>query len=245
MLFVGPSGVGKTLIAKIYAKELVGTTNFIRLDMSEYSDSISVNKILGSSPGYVGYDDNKNILEEIRNNPNAIILLDEIDKAHPKVINLFYQILDEGKIKDAKGNIIRFDNNIIIMTSNVGYEVNSVGFNNNNSKSLSSLKNTFNTSFINRIDDVITFNKLTKEDIKKIIKLKLDKLKNKYQEKEIILNFSNTLIENIMNKSNYQEFGARKIDKIINGNIEDEIIDKIINNEVNIELDSLKEKNTI
>jgi len=232
ILFVGSSGIGKS-------------NNFIRIDMSEYADSASVNKIIGSSPGYVGYDDNKNILEEIRNHPSSVLLLDEIDKAHPKVINLFYQILDEGKIKDAKGNIIRFDNVIVMMTTNIGYEVNSVGFNSQNSKTLSNLNNYFNTAFINRIDDIIIFNKLSKNDLKKIIKLKLDNLKNKYQNKNINLKFTNNLIEDIIDKSNYCEFGARKVDKIIAGYIENEIIDKIINKEVDIKITNIKEKNAI
>ena len=127
-LFVGPSGTGKTALSKIYADFLVGGKNLIRLDMSEYADATSVNKILGSAPGYLGYDDNKNILEEIKNKPYSVILLDEIEKAHPQVINLFYQILDDGLIKDSKGNMIKFNNNIIIMTSNIGYEKNNVGF---------------------------------------------------------------------------------------------------------------------
>lgn len=160
LLFMGPSGIGKTLISKIYAKNLVGEDNFIRLDMSEYSDVTSINKIIGSSPGYVGYDDNKNILEEVRNKPNSVILLDEIDKAHPKVINLFYQILDEGKLKDSKGNIVRFDNSIIIMTSNIGFEKNVVGFNDDKRGAVSKLKEYFNLAFINRIDNIIVFNKL-------------------------------------------------------------------------------------
>ena len=108
MLFVGPSGVGKTKLASEYAKYLVGEKNFIRIDMSEFSESVSINKIIGSSPGYVGYDDNNNVLEEIRNKPNSVILLDEIDKAHPNVINLFYQALDEGVMKDSKGNLVKF-----------------------------------------------------------------------------------------------------------------------------------------
>ena len=117
-------------MAKEYANILVGADNLIRMDMSEYSDSTAVNKILGSSPGYIGYDDNKNILEEIRNKPNSVLLLDEIDKAHPNVINLFYQILEEGKIKNSKGREVRFNNVVVIMTSNIGFEKNGIGFNN-------------------------------------------------------------------------------------------------------------------
>ena len=238
LMFVGPSGVGKSLLAKIYAKELVGINNLIRLDMSEYSDSMSINKIIGSAPGYVGYDDNKNILEEIRNKPNSVILLDEIDKAHPKIINLLYQILDEGEIKDAKGNTIKFNNNLIIMTTNVGYENNSVGFNiEHENQILSSLKSEFKVAFINRIDGIINFNKLTEENIKKIIKNELVKLKNKYSKYKI--NISNNVIKEVISLSNYEEFGARKINKIIVSNIENIIIDNIIDNKKEINIDTI------
>ena len=238
LMFVGPSGVGKSLLAKIYAKELVGINNLIRLDMSEYSDSMSINKIIGSAPGYVGYDDNKNILEEIRNKPNSVILLDEIDKAHHKIINLLYQILDEGEIKDAKGNTIKFNNNLIIMTTNVGYENNSVGFNiEHENQILSSLKSEFKVAFINRIDGIINFNKLTEENIKKIIKNELVKLKNKYSKYKI--NISNNVIKEIINLSNYEEFGARKINKIIVSNIENIIIDNILDNKKEINIDTI------
>jgi len=238
LLLAGPTGVGKSLISKIYACELVGDKNFIRLDMSEYSDSMSVNKIIGSAPGYVGYDDNKNILEEIRNKPNSVILLDEIDKAHPKIINLLYQILDEGEIKDAKGNTVKFNNNIIIMTTNVGFEQNSVGFNQKeDDKVISALKNEFKLAFINRIDDIIVLNKLSEKDIKLIIKNKLKKLKDKYSKYNITI--SNNVINELIKLSNYHDFGARKIDKIIVSNLENIIIDNIINNVVEIEINSI------
>ncbi len=227
MLLVGPTGVGKSLIAKCYGSLLGGKDNVIRLDMSEYSDVTSVNKFVGSAPGYVGYDDNKNVLEEIRNKPNAVIILDEIEKAHPKVINLFYQILDEGRITDSKGNVIRFDNNIILMTSNVGYEVNLVGFNEMKEDNIiSSLKKEFSVSFINRIDDIITFNRLKLDDIKLIINKKLDLVKNKYNDLDI--SFDNDVINTIVDKANFKEFGARQIDKIISKDIENIIIDSII-----------------
>lgn len=228
VLFVGPTGVGKTMLSKIFSDCLVGEENYIRLDMSEYSDSTSINKIIGSSPGYVGYDDNKNVLEEIRNKPNAIILLDEIEKAHSSVINLFYQILDYSKIKDSKGNIIRFDNNIIIMTSNVGFEKNKVGFTELKTDNIiSNLKNEFSNSFINRIDEIIVFNSLTEEDVTKIVKNKINRLKEKYKDK-IKVTISNNTIKNIVNYSNYNVFGARRVDKIIDKYIENIIIDAII-----------------
>lgn len=243
LLFVGASGVGKTMLSKLFAKYTVGLDNFIRLDMSEYSDATSINKIMGSSPGYVGYDDNKNILEEIRNKPNAIILLDEIEKAHPLVINLLYQILDYGKIKDSKGNIIRFDNNIIIMTSNIGYNENKVGFNElNKNNIINSLKNELSISFINRIDDIIIFNNLSEEIISKIIKNKINTIKNKYKDKIKVL-ISNKVINDIVTESNYNIFGARRIDKIISNKIENNIIDAIIENKTEIKIKELEKIN--
>ena len=240
LLFVGASGVGKTMLSKLFANYTVGLDNFIRLDMSEYSDATSINKIMGSSPGYVGYDDNKNILEEIRNKPNAIILLDEIEKAHPLVINLLYQILDYGKIKDSKGNIIRFDNNIIIMTSNIGYNENKVGFNElNKNNIINSLKNELSISFINRIDDIIVFNNLSEEIISKIIKNKINTIKNKYKDKIKVL-ISNKVINDIVTESNYNIFGARRIDKIISNKIENNIIDAIIENKTEIKIKELE-----
>lgn len=242
VMMVGPSGVGKTLLAKNYASLLVGEDNFIRMDMSEYSDSTSVNKILGSAPGYVGYDDNKNILEEVRNKPNSVILLDEIDKAHHSVINLFYQILEEGKIKNSKGVTVRFNNTIIIMTSNVGFEKNSIGFNKvNDNMMINSLKSYFSTSFINRIDSVMIFDRLSEDDIRKIINNKLSEVSNRFS--SIKINYADSLISEIISESNYNEFGARKLDKIISKGIENIIIEAIINNDKEVFIDSLNKQN--
>lgn len=236
LLFAGPSGVGKTYLAKEYAKILVGENNFIRLDMSEYSDSYSVNKILGSSPGYVGYEDNRNVLEEVRNKPNSVILLDEIDKAHSSVINLFYQILEEGKIKNAKGVTVRFNNVVIIMTSNVGFERNGIGFSKNDDCS-TSLKNRFSTAFINRLDSVMSFNRLSKENIEIIIGNKLDMLSRKYD--NIGITYADDIVSLISEKADYYNFGARKIDKIISRGIENYIIEATIENRKDIYIDKL------
>lgn len=243
-LFVGPSGTGKTVLSKIYADFLVGGKNLIRLDMSEYADATSVNKILGSAPGYLGYDDNKNILEEIKNKPYSVILLDEIEKAHPQVINLFYQILDDGLIKDSKGNMIKFNNNIIIMTSNIGYEKNNVGFNNKTESTiLTELKNELSLSFVNRIDNIILFNHLTEENIRVIIKNKINNLKKKYS--NVTIKISKNVINEIIELSNYYDFGARKVDKIIKIKIENVIIDSILDNKNTIFITSLKKKQGI
>lgn len=242
-LFMGSSGVGKTLTSKIFASSLVGEDNFIRLDMSEFSDSTSVNKIVGASAGYVGYDDNRNVLEEIRNKPYSVLLLDEIDKANINVINLFYQILDEGMIKDAKGNVVRFDNVVIIMTTNIGFNKNSVGFNDNKVDALSRLREYFNVSFVNRIDNVIMFNKLCYDDIKKIVLRKLDLIRSKYS--NVNISISDKCVDSIVSSSKYEEFGARRIDKIINSRIEKVIIDKIIDGESDVSIDSINKMLTL
>jgi len=244
MMFVGSSGVGKSALAKEYAKMLVGEDNFIRLDMSEYSDSTSVNKILGSSPGYVGYDDNKNILEEIRNKPNSVLLLDEIDKAHPSVINLFYQILEEGKIKNSKGVTVRFNNVVIIMTTNIGFENNYIGFNGECEGTITAaLKNSFTKSFVNRIDNVIEFNRLSESDIETIIRFRLEDLKEKYV--NIKFDYSDNLVNDIINKSEFHDYGARKVNKIIVKYVENEIIDGIINNEKCLCVEFLENKRNL
>lgn len=223
--FVGPTGVGKTNLAKVYSKELLGLDNFIRLDMSEYSDSTAINKIIGSSPGYVGYQDNNTVITRLKDKPNSILLLDEIDKANPSVINLLYQILDEGQLTDAQNNTVNLNNLTIIMTSNLGYEETKVGFNNVEKVALkSSLKQKFPPSLINRIDTIIQFNYLTEKDITIIIKNKLKDLKNKYPD----FTYSNKLINDIIKESNYKEYGARRISKIIDTKIENQIIDKLI-----------------
>ena len=239
LMFNGSSGVGKTKLATIYGN-LISKQKIIKLDMSEYSDASSISKFTGSTAGYVGYDDNKYILSKIKDNPNALIILDEIDKAHPKILNLLYQILEEGSILDAKNNIINFNNNIIIMTTNIGNNSNNIGFNQNNNKINNELKETFSIPFLNRIDEIIKFNNLKKEDIQKIIKIKINNLKNKFKEANITL--TKNIIDEITEESNYQEFGARKIDKIIKNHLENIIIDNIIIDNYNINIDSIFSK---
>ena len=176
LLFSGPSGVGKTKLATTYAK-LISKGKIIKLDMSEFSDTTSINKFLGSSAGYIGYDDNKYVLNLIKDNPTSVIIMDEIDKAHPKIINLLYQMLDEGTIKDAKNNTINLNNNIIIMTTNKGTETQEIGFISNQNKNIKELKETFNIALLNRIDNIVSFKNLNKQSINKIINININNLR--------------------------------------------------------------------
>ena len=237
LLFCGPSGVGKTMLSKTFASHIFN--NIIKLDMSEYSEPHSISKIIGSPAGYVGYNDNKNVLDKIKNNPFCVLILDELEKAHSNIINLFFQVLDEGIIKDASGNIVNMKNSIIIMTSNVGYEKMTIGFNNKNT---GKIKEVFGIPFVNRIDSIINFNKLTKEDIMKIIKKKIIHLKNKY--KDIKITIAKNVYEEIIQESNYEEFGARKIDKIIKQYLENQIINKVIDKKNTVIIKFLREKQT-
>lgn len=235
IMFSGPSGVGKTELAKIFGKNLVGESNVIKLDMSEFRESHSVSRLLGAPPGYVGYSDNQNILEEIRNKPYSILIVDEIEKANETVINLFYQILDEGQIKDATGKTIRFDNVVIVITTNVGFNDINIGFNKATLETtLSSLKEHFSTSFINRLDNIVVFNKLTEEVINKLIDKKITLLREKYLKRNVKVKINKKVKEEILELSNYNEFGARKIDQIIKTKVEDKIIEDILNNKENI-----------
>lgn len=239
-LLVGPTGVGKTALVKEYAEVFYGKDHLIRLDMSEYKESFTVSKIIGSPPGYVGYSDYKNVAEEIKNHPHSVLLLDEIEKAHPSVLHLFLQVLDEGYLKDSKGDIVRFDNVTIFMTSNLGFEHDSVGFQGKSSENvLSSLKEYFSMEFLNRIDQVFVFDPISKETIHKIVEKRLRDVKRRYQEEQIQVSFSPSVVEEIISLSQYEQFGARKVDKIINDKLDLYIIDQILNGEKRIKINTL------
>lgn len=239
-LFVGKTGVGKTKLAKELSKIIGTKNNLIRLDMSEYKEPHSISKIIGSPPGYVGFSNKTSILDEVKTKPNAIILLDEIEKAHNDVINLFLQVLDEGKIKTSNNEEIRFDNNIIIMTSNIGSDKTSIGFNQTKKEIIKEeLKNALSKELVNRIDEVIIFNQLTYENIKEIVKQKLNKMKCNSCLNKMKISFKNNVIEEIIKECNYKEYGARKIDKIINTKLYDVIIEEIINQNDNITIETI------
>ena len=237
-LFVGPSGVGKTLLVKEYAKNYYKKDSLIRLDMSEYKENHSVSKLIGSPPGYVGYDDNKNVFEQIKDNPHSLILLDEIEKASPDVINLFLQILDEGIAKNSKGEEINFTNTTIIMTSNIGCEKRQLGFNNNKNKN-TDINQVLGISFVNRINKIIFFNQMDEETVLKIIRNKINNLRKKYKDKNINLTISKNIEQEIKDLCEYKTYGARKIDKVIYNSLENIIIDNIYNGNKDIKISSI------
>lgn len=239
MMFVGPSGVGKTELAKAFANRI--SNNVIKLDMSEFIEPHSISKLIGSPAGYVGYDDNKNLLEKVKDNPFSVLILDEIEKAHPNIINLLYQVLDEGKLKDSKGEDIYFNNAMIIMTSNIGFMSNNIGFNNKN-KVNNDLKEIFSVPFINRIDNILTFEYLDHNSMIDIVKYRIKKLKNKYKNKGITLKLNNNVLNNIIELSNYREFGARKVEKIIKNDIESTVINEILEGKTTININNIKKE---
>ncbi|MBR2833366.1 MAG: ATP-dependent Clp protease ATP-binding subunit [Bacilli bacterium] len=238
MLFCGPSGVGKTMLAKQFGKNLVGKENVIKIDCSEYKEPHSISKIIGAPPGYVGYNDNANILEEIRNKPYSVLILDEIEKAHDDIVNLFLQILDEGKIKNSKGKTVRFDNVVIILTSNVGFCDGSVGFK-KEKKIFTKLNDKFSIPFMNRVDNVIVFDHLSDEDVLKIVNSTIKKLKDKYKGK-INIRISKKVALALIDKSNYEEYGARKVRKVIRDQIESQIIEALLENKKGVFIKELQ-----
>ena len=226
-LFVGSTGVGKTCLIKEYAKTQVPKNAFIRIDMSEYREEHSISKLIGSPPGYVGYNDQNAVFDRVREYPNSIILLDEIEKAHPSVMKLFLQILDEGIIKDNKGNEIIFKNTLIFMTSNLGSNQSSIGFC-NSKKALHNthLEEYLGVELVNRIDHIWYFKNMSKDVITSIIQSRLENIKK--TRKNIKIKFSTEIVEEIRNMCNYTKFGARKIEKIISEEVDSVIVDQLV-----------------
>ena len=239
-LFVGPTGVGKTLMAKKFSELFIGNNSLITIDMSEYKEEHSISKIIGSPPGYVGYSNKSTVIEEIKNKPYSVILLDEIEKAHPSVINLFLQVLDEGRIKDSEGREARLDHNIFIMTSNIGFTKQTIGFNQNDTAIINErLKEYLSPEIINRIDETLIFNKLSLENVKEIINRKIKLLKAFFKEKGIELKVSKQVIDEISKESRFEEYGARRIDKIIKCEIDDLVIDSLLDGKRNLNIQTI------
>ncbi len=237
-IFVGPTGVGKTELAKTLAYEMFGSEDsIIRVDMSEYMESHSTSKLIGSPPGYVGYDDAGQLTEKVRRKPYSIILLDEIEKAHPDVFNILLQVLDDGKLTDNQGNTVSFENTIIIMTSNAGSNLNnnSIGFGKqtfDKGKIETALKDTFRPEFLNRVDEIVVFDSLTKEQLLQIIDLLLKNTSSALSDKDISLEVSLEAKNYILEKGTDLKYGARPLRRAIQRYIEDPISDMILKSEV-------------
>ena len=230
---LGPTGVGKTEVARSLAEALFDSeSHIIRIDMSEYMERYSVSRLIGAAPGYVGYEEGGQLTEAVRRNPYSIVLFDEIEKAHPDVFNLLLQILDDGRITDSQGRTVDFKNTIIIMTSNLGSDILLENGKNSQSEIDSLLHHTFKPEFLNRIDEIITFNPLSKEVCIKIVDKMLNELNNRLQENKIYIQFTDSLKQYIIDSSFTYDFGARPIKRFISKNIETLIASKIISEEI-------------
>ncbi len=235
-IFVGPTGVGKTELVKQLANDLFNTPDaLIRLDMSEFMEKHSVSRIIGSPPGYVGYDEAGQLTEKIRRKPYAVILFDEIEKAHPDVLNVLLQILDDGEVTDAHGRKVNFENTVIVMTSNAGSDKKegSVGFNKsaneqNRDRVMKALNEFLRPEFINRVDEVVCFNRLSEDNFGDICRIMLDELKESLREKGFTFHYDDEVVRYLTNKSYSAVYGARNLRRTIQKELEDEIAGRII-----------------
>ncbi len=256
-IFAGPTGVGKTELAKALAEQLFGSENdLIRIDMSEYMEKHSVSKIIGAPPGYVGYDDAGQLTEKVRRKPYCVILLDEIEKAHPEVHNILLQILDDGFVKDSHGKMINFQNTIIIMTTNAGSDLNFgvYGFGSSFSQQQSekvqkSLKQIFRPEFLNRVDEVIAFDRLSPSEIREIAKLQLNEYLSEVRANNIEVDITENAIDLIAKEGNDERYGARPIRRYIQKEIENPMATMYLKGEITsgskIKIDEINQKITV
>ena len=248
-LFLGPTGVGKTELSKALAEALFGNEDaIIRVDMSEYMESHSVSKLIGSPPGYVGFDEGGQLTEKVRRKPYSVILFDEVEKAHPDVMNMLLQILDDGRLTDSQGRTVNFKNTVIIMTSNIGARLitdkNTLGFGkqekeesekeyeNTKKDVMGELKKEFRPEFINRIDEIIVFHKLNDEDIKKIIDIMLKQVTKRLEEQGMKVEIGNDVKELIAKKGVDANYGARPLKRAIQNILEDKIAEEILDGKI-------------
>jgi len=235
-IFVGGTGVGKTELVKRLAADMFDSPeSLIRLDMSEFMEKFSVSRIIGSPPGYVGYDEAGQLTEKIRRKPYSVVLFDEIEKAHPDVMNILLQILDDGRITDAQGRTVNFENTIIVMTTNAGSnkKSGSVGFGGSlgdmsRERSMKALSEFLRPEFINRVDEVVCFNQLTEENFRGIAKLMLSELRDVLTERGKTLTWDESLIDYLVNKGYSVTYGARNLRRLIQKEIEDVVAQKVI-----------------
>ena len=235
-IFVGPTGVGKTELVKVLGEELFDATEpLIKVDMTEYMEKHSVSKLIGSPPGYVGFDEAGQLTEKVRRRPYSVVLFDEIEKAHPDVMNILLQILDEGRINDSQGRSVSFENTVIVMTSNAGStdRDTGVGFNKTDSdiakdKAMKALRDFLRPEFLGRIDEIVVFNPLTEENFAGIAGLMLDEMKSPLAEKHISLRYTDEALKTIAHKAYGQKLGARDIRRVIRNEVEDKIAELLI-----------------
>ena len=220
-MFLGPTGVGKTYVTKQLAKNLFDDENLIiRIDMSEYMEKHSVARLIGAPPGYVGYEEGGQLTEKVRRKPYSVILLDEIEKAHPDVFNILLQVLDDGRLTDGKGRLVDFKNTIIIMTSNIGSQYILDG---RKEMVYEELKSRFKPEFLNRLDEIITFNSLDKESVKDIVRLELSKMNDKLKDRLIVIKFGEDVVDYVVNNAYNPNYGARPIRRFIQKELETDI----------------------
>ncbi len=244
-IFLGPTGVGKTELTKALAEFLFDDEKaLIRVDMSEFMEKHAVSKLIGSPPGYVGFEEGSPFAESIRHRPYSVVLFDEIEKAHPEVFNILLQILDNGRLTDAKGRVINFKNTVIIMTSNVGAQyidkMQSIGFSRGDKddygevkeKILAALKDHFRPEFLNRLDDIIIFDVLSKEAIKEIVKIQIALVEKRLKEKEIELSVSSVVVEQLSKEGYNPQYGARPLKRLIQDKILNPVASMMISNKV-------------
>ena len=235
-IFVGPTGVGKTELVKQLATELFDSEDaLIRVDMTEYMEKHSVSKLIGSPPGYVGYDDAGQLTEKVRRKPYCVVLFDEIEKAHPDVLNILLQILDDGRITDSHGKLVSFENTVIVMTSNAGsdWKGSGIGFTESTSKQNKdkvhrALKAIFRPEFLNRVDEIVVFDRLNKEEMRKILGLMLDELSDMLDGKSIKLSVSDNAKDLLVSEAVEEHLGARPLRRLISRKIEDKLSEMII-----------------
>ncbi len=229
-MFLGPTGVGKTEVARSLAYELFDDEkHMIRIDMSEYMEKYSVSRLIGAAPGYVGYEEGGQLTEKVRRNPYSIVLFDEIEKAHPDVLNLLLQILDEGRLTDSNGRTVNFKNTIIIMTSNVGSEY---VLSNEEDKITSELNKYFRPEFLNRLDEIIVFNKLNKEDLGEILDNILSEIEHRLIDINVKINLTKEAKEYFINTGYDEFYGARPLKRLVSSKLETLLAKKLINNEI-------------
>ena len=245
-IFLGPTGVGKTELCKALAEAMFGDEDMlIRIDMSEYMEKENVSKLIGSAPGYVGYDEGGQLTEKVRRKPYSVVLFDEIEKAHPDVFNILLQILDDGRLTDSHGRTVNFKNTIVIMTSNVGaseIKASRLGFGSKDDdkkyedmkeRQMEALRKKFRPEFLNRIDDTIIFRSLNEEDMGKIVDMLLKQLTKRLEPTGISLDITDKAKEHIVKEGSNVEYGARPLKRAIQKMIEDELSEKILTKEIN------------